>query len=77
MFAMRTWETRNQPSAASVRLRAAHIGNDGVTAVSGDKVLDLARRGSAQVATADEVGSNVVLGGVGAGSAIAMAVGAV
>ena len=54
---------------------SAHIRDDGVPVVGGHKFLDLARGGGLEVAAADEVGGQVVLGGCGARGAIGMSIG--
>lgn len=52
------------------RKMVSYIGNDCVTIVRSDKVLHLAGRGYAEVVTADEMRSQVELGGVGARGAV-------
>lgn len=50
----------------------SYIGNDCVTIVRGDKVLDLAGRGYAEVVPADEMRSKIELGRVGARGAVGL-----
>jgi hypothetical protein len=65
---------RNCPAASTAASGASHIGDNGVSIVRGDKVLDLARRRGCEVVAADEVRRKIELGRIGARGAIGRAI---